>query len=296
MGAVVILRSLVLVILFAIAGTISLGSMGEAFAQLDLDFNDPTKENILYIGDLSADYSPELSELEFEELLPDQSEASKKLLMFYHKNNMITELHSGKLAEQFTSTGTAKVWQLGVVVHEEAEKAETIIVNTNYEIIKSASEIYTPEDYTYLEFVNELPNEISLAIILGPLTLAAVFLNRDRRFDEESSAVKIILRSFVMIVLVTGLGFAFPLSIAQNYWGMPFADAEEQDNDQTEDFAPPSSQKDSTQQSLLPAAQESIQFDHSKKDNLSLHGDSIIYLDDNPYLSLDGDGYVQIKF
>ena len=307
MGAVVFLRKwLASFALLALIGLISLSFADSAFAHVasgDFDHQRIHETNKIF-EEYDANYNEKFSEKnndfkfsEFtsDDLLEGQTLTEKKLIEFYEKNEMIGDFGDDRLAEKFTSTGTAEVWQLRVVVHEEAAKAETIIVNTNYEIIKSFSEVYTPEDYNYLEFVNELPNEISLAIILGPLTLAAVFLNRDRRFDEESSAVKIISRSFVMIVLVTGLGFAFPLSLAQNYWGMPFADAEEQDIDQAEeDFLPPSSEKETAQQSLLPDAQESIQFDHSDKNNLSLHGYSIIVTDDNPYLSLDGDDYVEI--
>jgi len=288
-------KSLGLLSLLVLIGLISLSFTDSAFAQVESVFDPNTKEITVYLGN-SADYSVELSDLEFEELLPDQTTTAKKLLMFYHKNQMINDFGGGKLTDKFISQGTVKFSPLNVVAHTEAEKAKTIIVNTNYEIIKSYSEVFTPEDYDYLEFVNELPNEISLAIILGPLTLAAVFLNRDRRLEEESSAVKIISRFFVMIVLVTGLGFAFPAVIAQSYWGVPFADAEEQDIDQAEqDFSPLSSEKDSAQQSLLPEAKESIQFDNSDKDNQSLHGDLIIVTDDNPYLNLDGDrDYVKI--
>ncbi|HEU03802.1 MAG TPA: LamG domain-containing protein, partial [Nitrosopumilus sp.] len=298
-------KSLGLLSLLVLIGFVSLGSVDNAYAHSSTDLehqrlhliNELLQDDSGIVDDTPKKNSDfvKFSEFTSDDLLPGQTITEKRLIEFYEINEMIEDFGDGRLAEKFTSTGTAKVWQLRVVVHTEAEKAETIIVNTNYEIIKSYSEVYTPEDYNYLEFVNELPNEIALAIILGPLTFAAVFINRDRRLDEESSAVKIISSSFVMIILVTGLGFAFPAVIAQAYWGVPFASAEEQDIDQAEqDFVPPSSEKDSAQQSLLPEAKESIQFDNSDKDNQSLHGDSIIVTYDNPYLSLDGNDYVEI--
>jgi len=140
-------NSLVLLILFAIAGTISLGSVGEAFAHMSADYD---HQSIHALNESFLEKNTKLSEFTDEYLLPRQTITEKKLLEFYEKNEMIEDFGNGRLTEKFTSTGTAKVWHLGVVVHTEAEKAETIIVNTNYEIIKSYSEVFTPEDYDYL--------------------------------------------------------------------------------------------------------------------------------------------------
>ena len=151
--------------LLVLVGFVLLSSVDNAFAHVTSgDFvhqkiHEITKllENYTkYYEDLENNF--QFSEFAKEDLLDIQT-ITEKLIEFYKTNEMISDFGNGHLTPIFASTGTVDIYSLPVVVHTEATKYKTILVNTNYELIKSAFEVYTSVDHDYLSFVNEFSNE-----------------------------------------------------------------------------------------------------------------------------------------
>jgi len=105
-----------------------------------------------------------------------------------------------------------------------------------------------------------------LVLLLFGVPLAALAF---RNYDEKSMSTKYLKLSSAIVVLgMVSLFTAQAVSVGNSYWGYAFAELEPE--------------------VILPAAIESLQFDHSDKDNISFEGGAAILEQKNPAMHFDG--------
>ena len=105
-----------------------------------------------------------------------------------------------------------------------------------------------------------------LAVALFAIPFGALVF---RMSDEESLSKKYLkLSSTVLVLGMVSLLTSQTVAVGNNYWGYAFA---ELDPEMT-----------------VPDAIDSLQFDHSDKENIFLHGDAKILDTDNPTIHFDG--------
>jgi len=117
-----------------------------------------------------------------------------------------------------------------------------------------------------LDNYDEINNLLGLLLFAIPFG-ALVF----RMSDEESLSRKYLkLSSMILAIGMVSLITAQTVSVGNTFWGYAFAEYEPE--------------------VLLPKAKDSLQFDHSDKNNILFEGNTVILKQENPTASFDGAG------
>ncbi|MEK0343540.1 MAG: LamG-like jellyroll fold domain-containing protein, partial [Nitrosopumilus sp.] len=130
------------------------------------------------------------------------------------------------------------------------------------------TETSSPQSMTLSE--TDLDNGDEIINLLGMLLFAVPFgLLVLRMTNEEPLSKKYLKLSIVIIFLGVGsMMTAQAVAVGNFYWGYAFAELEPD--------------------VILPDAIDSLQFDHSDKDNISFQGDAAILEQENPVIHFDG--------